>query len=218
MKIRVEPGIVINLVTSDPVRIERLKYFQRKYKSISIVFSEIPLSEKEFDAFVLPIEKLPLIIDCLHIKKGDAAPALLCYGRAKSLRNAFLSGCSDYLKEPWDAEELECRLLRLLSKNNDTFCFTWGKIMLNDMKLICPDGEGEIKLSHQEYKICQSLLKNRGQIVPREVLYYAIWGKPSDSSRVVDVHISSLRKKLESLLLESKGCISSVRGCGYVIS
>lgn len=215
MKIKPDREIVTNLITGDQIRIERLKYHCRRFKTLKIIFSEYPLFEKEFDAFVLPAELIFSLQDIFQISKSGTP--VLGYGNAKFLRRAFLTGCADYLKEPWGFEELECRLLSVANKKAESFSFSWGKLDLDNRRIACP--EGKSILSYQEYKIVQTLIHNRGQVVPREVLYYAIWRKPAgSSSRVVDVHISSLRKKLLRLFPASKGCISTVRGIGYLIN
>jgi len=77
---------------------------------------------------------------------------------------------------------------------------------------------GRCRLSVQEQSILRMLAASAGQPVSREALYYGIWGRPASSeSRVVDVHIASLRKKLRRLFPESGACIRSARGVGYLL-
>ena len=76
-------------------------------------------------------------------------------------------------------------------------------------------------MSVQEGKILNLLLRHSGTVVPREALYYGIWGRTGAGSRVVDMHVSKLRSKLESLqrdLPESNRVkIATVHGEGYYI-
>jgi DNA-binding response OmpR family regulator len=73
-------------------------------------------------------------------------------------------------------------------------------------------------LCAQEQSILRLLSANAGEPVSREALYYGIWGRPAaEESRVVDMHIASLRRKLRRLFPESGACIRSVRGVGYLI-
>lgn len=74
-------------------------------------------------------------------------------------------------------------------------------------------------MSVQEQSILRMLTANAGEPVSREALYYGIWGRPaSPETRVVDMHIASLRKKLHSLFPESGACIRSARGVGYLLA
>lgn len=84
-------------------------------------------------------------------------------------------------------------------------------------------------LSRQESEILGTLLKQRGKTVTREVLFYRIWGNlPDKPSRVVDVHVSSLNRKIRKLMPGGEGTadipdgttdrlIVTVRGLGYKI-
>ncbi len=143
--------------------------------------------------------------------------SLIACGPAELLTGCFLAGCDDFLKEPWSPEELEWRLRKLAKRKTLSFAFPWGSFEIRGLELCTP--AGSCLLCAQEQRILRMLATNRGEPVSRDALYYGIWGKPaSEKSRVVDVHISSLRKKLFRLFPESDGCIRSVRGVGYLIA
>lgn len=69
----------------------------------------------------------------------------------------------------------------------------------------------EVKVTPKEYGILHVLLEKRGRAVSREEIIDAIWDKEYEAidSRVIDVHIKSLRNKLK---LQS---IVAIRGYGY---
>jgi DNA-binding response OmpR family regulator len=143
--------------------------------------------------------------------------SLIACGPAELLTGCFLAGCDDFLKEPWSPEELEWRLRKLVKRKTLSFAFPWGSFEIRGLELCTP--AGSCLLCAQEQRILRMLATNRGEPVSRDALYYGIWGKPASAkSRVVDVHISSLRKKLFRLFPESDGCIRSVRGVGYLIA
>lgn len=212
MKIKPPHEINVNVAATDPLLNERLKLYSRRSR-LRFTFSQIPLLGEVFDAYLLPAEALDLPETALALQSGKL---LLAYGPSGLLRKAFLAGCADYLKEPWEPEELEYRLFKEVQEEAGCLPLPWGELTLQALKIRGPGGEQP--LSFQEYRILQTLLRNRGQIVPREVLYYSIWGKPAGGpSRVVDVHISRLRKKILSLLPGLAECIVAVRGVGYLI-
>jgi len=142
---------------------------------------------------------------------------LIAFGPPELLTGGSLTGCDDFLKEPWSPEELEWRLRKLVTRKPPNFIFPWGSFEIRGLGIHTPSGS--CLLCGQEQKILRLLVTNRGEPVSRDALYYGIWGKPASAkSRVVDVHVSSLRKKLLRLFPESEGCIRSVRGVGYLIT
>jgi DNA-binding winged helix-turn-helix (wHTH) protein len=72
--------------------------------------------------------------------------------------------------------------------------------------------EKELDLTPIEFKILISLLKLKGQVVSRVILNQEVWGKNMDvGERVVDQHVSSLRKKIKPY----HTLIQTVYGVGY---
>lgn len=129
----------------------------------------------------------------------------------------FLAGCDEYLKDPWNPQELEWRIRRLCKDKEEALSFSWGSFSIGDLEIRCPTGS--CPLCAQEQSILRLLAANRGVPVSRDALYYGIWGKPaSGESRVVDMHIASLRRKLRGLFGDKIDCIRSVRGIGYLIT
>jgi two-component system alkaline phosphatase synthesis response regulator PhoP len=166
----------------------------------------------------VPVSELPDRTELLGIKARGIW--VIAYGQPEYLRAAFLSGCDDYLKEPWNAVELASRLERLravggsAAPEGGTYSFSWGELCLDSLSVCSPTDRRPLSLP--EYRILATLLRFRGQAVPREVLRYTLWGRAGDSrSRCVDVHISSLRRKILELFPRSKGCLRALRGTGY---
>jgi DNA-binding response OmpR family regulator len=176
---------------------------------------------REPDAVLFPVARLPENDEILKIQARGIH--VLAWGTAEHLRAAFLAGCDDYLREPWNAVELGCRLERLRAGEGGagevpgTHRFPWGELRLRGLALCSP--ERSRALSLPEYRILAALLRNRGAAVSREVLRYAAWGRAADRrSRAVDVHVSSLRRKILELFPGSAGCLRCLRGTGYTLA
>jgi DNA-binding response OmpR family regulator len=172
--------------------------------------------ENEADCYVVAVE---LMVNLLE-RKGLPPTwiPVIVYGQAGAAVKAFLAGATDYLKEPWDVLELDFRLKKIFSSQSKNYRFHEQELTIQDT--LCSTSNAEIKLSLPESKLLRAMLKQRGTLVPRDVLSYALWGKiPHQASRVMDVHISALRKKLRLLFPNKKSerFIYSAKGKGYIL-
>lgn len=207
MKTRREGSWHVHFVSWDSLLTERvLAYLSKRSGRFAFTHSEAPRAEA--DVNILPIDMFP----------SNAESAIIAYGDALHIRRAFLAGSQDYLKNPWSPDELLIRLEHLLG-DWDRHCeFRWGRLELTGYRITA--GGHEVLLSHQENSILRQLLRHRGSPVSREVLFYRLWGSPPQyPSRVVDVHVSSLNRKIRSLLPadDDIAVIVSVRRVGYMI-
>ena len=146
---------------------------------------------------------------------GVDTPVLFLTARAdmnSKLRGLELGG-DDYLAKPFDFRELRARLRSLVRRSSGRssnhlvlpFAFT---IHL-DTRQVFLDQQA-IHLTPREYGLLEYLALNTGRIFSREDLIERIWsGDSSVTSKIVDVYVSSLRRKLHLDLIET------VRGRGY---
>jgi hypothetical protein len=133
------------------------------------------------------------------------------YGPSGLLRRAFSMGAWDYLKEPWDKEELEARASRLLVKISE-----WNAhgqhYRLEEGFLI--QGKQRVALSRDESTVIETLLSRRGVALAPELLETALWGEPQNS-RALAMLISRLRKKFLKIGWAGGNPIVADRGLGY---
>jgi hypothetical protein len=206
-------------VSRDPLLIERLRQYCKKNTLISITPSASLPARIDADAALIPASLLldPVYPRARTIHRLQACGcALVCFGSAELLPGCFLAGCEDYLREPWTPDELAWRVRKLRRNGDQALRFSWGELSIGHLELSSP--RGRCRLSVQEQSILRLLTANAGEPVSREALYYGIWGKPaSPETRVVDMHIASLRRKLHRLFPESGVGIRSARGVGYLL-
>lgn len=126
-------------------------------------------------------------------------------------------GADDYMTKPFLADELLARIQARLRYRSDSN----NRLKVDNLELdnktfeVNRDGK-PIQLTPQEFKLLQYLMDNRGRILTREMILNRVWlYSPDIETRVVDVYMGYLRKKIDSGF--KKKLLHSVRGFGYVI-
>lgn len=131
-------------------------------------------------------------------------------------------GADDYLSKPFSLRELEARVKALLRRSALTHretrpkeqFQTGGLVVNHEAREVTLQGT-PVMLSRKEYELFHMLITHPNQVFTREQLLEQIWGYDYfGETRTVDVHIRSLRKKLEKNP-EQPEHIRTVRGIGY---
>ncbi len=177
-----------------------------------------------FDAIVLDV-MLPQI-DGLEVcrqlrKRRVQTPILLLTARDAVLdRVAGLdSGADDYLVKPFAFAELAARL-RALSRRpfeaRDTILRV-GDLSLDPATHRAWRGDSELLLPNKEFRILEQLMRNPNRVLTRAMIADHVWNYDFPNvTNVIDVHILSLRRKLQDPYPGE--LIQTVRGAGYRLS
>lgn len=157
---------------------------------------------------------------CLEIRKKYAKlPIIILTGRdgvADKVRGLNL-GADDYITKPFIAEEFIARVNARLRKTEAAEeILQIADLTLNTKSLEVKRGDKLLQLTPKEYHLLQYLMSNQGRILTREMILNRIWlSSPDIETRVVDVYMGYLRKKVDMGF--EKQLIQSVRGFGYTI-
>ncbi|MED4956213.1 response regulator transcription factor [Paenibacillus sp. FSL R5-0527] len=134
------------------------------------------------------------------------------------------SGADDYITKPFGVAELLARVAAVLRRANgqeeresavpDNSQISLGALTIFPEKYeVTLNGEA-ITLRPKEFEVLLYLARKPGVVMTRDDLMNAVWGFDYiGGQRTVDVHVSSLRKKLE--LDPQSVHIDSIRGVGY---
>lgn len=127
---------------------------------------------------------------------------------------SFVSGCDDYVTKPFSVLELKLRIdARLKSSHRKIFAFGLEvDLDSQTVKYVKDDTNEKIVLTPVEFKILVVMLDNKDIVLSRDTIITKVWGYGTNvTDRVIDTHISHLRKKLSVSNIE----FASIRGEGY---
>ena len=162
------------------------------------------------------------------LRKTSNIPVLMLTARGEDVDRivGLEMGADDYLPKPFNPRELIARIRairrRIETGKKDeqqpalTEKITVGDIDLNSGTRTVTRAGKNVSLTAVEFDMLDILLRSAGHIVPRRDLVSKVLGRGLDPfDRSVDVHISSIRKKLGHKI---KGIerIKTIRGIGYL--
>lgn len=120
--------------------------------------------------------------------------------------NGYMSGGNDYLKKPFDMEELIVRIKVLLSQNRllenrdsdlSLTVVEIGKYTYDIMRGVLVYKDVVKQLTGRESEVLKTLYQNRNRLLDRKVFLKQVWGDDDFfSSRSLDVFITKLRRHL----------------------
>ena len=153
-------------------------------------------------------------------KTGDKTPVLILTAKEEKASIIALldSGADDYLPKPFDLGELLARLKALIrrGKGQASPRLVAGDLVLDFNTRSAKRGGQNVELSPMEYRTLEYLMMRKGSVVSKEELlehlYDYNWEK---FSNVIEVYISTLRRKIDSG--SSERLIHTLRGRGYVL-
>lgn len=126
------------------------------------------------------------------------------------------NGADDYLKKPFSVMELISRVKALLrrTKTDKDQLVVYKEIEINNVRHSCLVNGREVILTYKEYELLKLLIQHKGNVLSRDQIMSAVWGAYYEGeTRTVDMHIKTLRQKLEG----ASEYIKTVRNVGYMI-
>jgi two-component system response regulator CpxR len=158
-----------------------------------------------------------------RLRMKSPVPVLILTARGEDVDRilGLEIGADDYVPKPFNPRELVARIRAILRRTAHSSS-TSSPLTAGDLRLDPHSREASLsgvplKLTSIEFTLLESLMRQAGQIVSREQLTESVLGrKLGPFDRVIDVHVSNIRKKLGAS--EHSQRIKSIRGSGYLFA
>jgi two-component system alkaline phosphatase synthesis response regulator PhoP len=184
--------------------------------------------QNKFDLIILDI-MLPgmngfEILNRLH-QNGVRTPVIILTARnaEEEVVQGLKHGADDYITKPFGVAELLARVSAVLRRTQNEVpkpnlsnekVIHAGELSIYPEKYEVNVKGQPISLRPKEFEVLLYLVQRPGMVISRDDLMNVVWGFDYiGGQRTVDVHVSSLRKKLE--LEQQSVRIESIRGVGY---
>jgi DNA-binding response OmpR family regulator len=144
--------------------------------------------------------------------------ALTAKGSVEDRVRGLNLGCDDYIVKPFSFAELLARIQAQLRRGTalGTAEMRVADLVIDPLKRRVTRAGKVIELSNKEFALLEYLLRNKDQIVTRNMIAENVWDASFDNiTNVVDVYINYLRNKLDRGF-ETR-LIHTVRGVGYIL-
>ena len=159
---------------------------------------------------------------CLQLRRESDVPVLFLSAKrdAPDRVVGLRIGADDYMGKPFDNDELLARVGALVRRGRaarpePAQQIRYGTFVIDLASVQAIAGEHQIALTPTEFKLLRTLSNEPGRVFTRDDLLTTVWGyEPGSDTRLVDVHVGRLRKKLQEAGVTDV-VIETSRGFGY---
>ncbi len=151
-------------------------------------------------------------------RTGDAAVIMLTARDTTADRVRGLgAGADDYLVKPFAMAELVARIKAVLRRSRpDGGTVRVGELELDEDLVRVSSADQPVQLTETERRVLAYLVGHREQVVSKTQILTAVWGYDGFADNLVEVNVSTLRRKLEAQ--GQARVLHTVRGRGYRLS
>lgn len=187
--------------------------FSDGYKAVDVILNS------KYDLYILDLNVLGFdghkILE--FIRKDDLSVPIIMISAEidiENIKKSYTLGCNDYIKKPFDFEELFLRIQYHLShikkdENSDFIVELGYDFSFNLLEQTLFKSNNEIELTSKEKLLLSLLVKNINNTVTNEMIHEYVWDNKEMEAVSMRTIVHKLKKKLKN------GMILNLRGVGY---
>jgi two-component system alkaline phosphatase synthesis response regulator PhoP len=187
-----------------------------KSEKFACIVLDLMLPKKDGTEVCKELRQLKINIPILMLTaKGDELDKIL----------GLELGADDYMTKPFSPREVSARVKALIRRTmfnaevsegmDDNEFIEVGELRLYPEKYETIFKGKHLEFTPKEFELLMYIVKNKGRVLSRDQLLSAVWNYDfAGDTRIVDVHISHLREKIEEDT-RKPNYIKTVRGLGY---
>jgi len=162
---------------------------------------------------------------CKHLRRNQIeTPILMLTAKGDELDKilGLELGADDYLTKPFSPKEVIARIKAILRRTKQAEPPVYKALKIGDLTIYPERYEAELNgevltFTRKEFELLSYLAQHKGKVLTRDQLLLAVWNYEFvGDTRIVDVHISHLRDKIEANTRRPL-YIKTIRGLGYKI-
>ncbi len=216
----------ILLIEDDPDIVHIVKsYFQQSSFNLEVAFDGPTGLAKALNSapdlilldWMLPgLDGLELL---KRLRNERRIPVIMITARTEEIDRimGLEFGADDYLTKPFSVRELVARARAVLRRSTQipqVETISQGQLNIDPQKREAFFNKILLNLTTLEFDLLLSFMEQPGRVFSRDDLLIQVWGRDFEGiDRVVDVHVSNLRKKLEAA--GATNLLQTIRGIGY---
>ncbi|MCT7579730.1 response regulator transcription factor [Aliarcobacter butzleri] len=187
--------------------------FSDGYKAVDVILNS------KYDLYILDLNVLGFdghkILE--FIRKDDLTVPIIMISAEidiENIKKSYTLGCNDYIKKPFDFEELFLRIQYHLShikkdENSDFIVELGYDFSFNLLEQTLFKSNNEIELTSKEKLLLSLLVKNINNTVTNEMIHEYVWDNKEMEAVSMRTIVHKLKKKLKN------GMILNLRAIGY---
>lgn len=215
----------ILIVEDDKIISKNSRFYFEKNNIITDCVYDLKTAEesvysKSYDVILLD-RRLPdgdgleLIKRCKSTLENTPIIVLSAKTELSDKLDAFDNGVMDYVTKPFALPEVLARINTLLKRNAKVKEFVLGKLSIDLNSFSVKYGQKKLIISGKTLLVLQYLMENHDKVISREDISDKVLNVETNSSNLVDVHISMIRKELNKC--KAGKIIKTIKGRGYMI-
>ncbi|EFM10041.1 two component transcriptional regulator, winged helix family [Paenibacillus curdlanolyticus YK9] len=191
------------------------------------VFEHLKPFRPDLIVLDLMLPKMDGIQVCRELRRQNNAVPIVMLTALQDVTDKISgldNGADDYMTKPFSPQELISRIqaifrrVQALPGSNDTVVYEYGRLKVYpEQREVRIEGK-LIELTPKEFELLVFLCRHRGKVLSRQQLLHGVWDYHFlGDTRIVDVHISHLRDKIEKNA-RTPEYIITVRNVGYKLT